>query len=31
MIEGEEDGAEEGCRLLVRVGLELGIDVDDER
>jgi hypothetical protein len=30
LIEGEEDGAEEGCRLLVRVGLEVRMDIDDE-
>jgi len=30
LIESKEDGTEEGCRLLVRVGLELRMDVDDE-
>ena len=29
-VEGEEDGAEEDCGLIVRVGLEFGIDVDNE-
>ena len=29
-IESEEDGAEEGCGLLVRIGSEVGVDVDDE-
>ena len=29
-VEGEEDSAEEGCRLLVWVGSELGLDVNDE-
>ena len=30
LIEGEEDGTEEGRRLLVRIGLEVRVDVDDE-
>jgi len=30
LIESEEDGLEEGRRLLVRVGLEVRMDVDDE-
>jgi hypothetical protein len=30
LVEGEKDCAEEGCRLLVRIGLELRVDVDDE-
>ena len=29
-IEGEEDCAEEGCGLFVRIGLETRVDVDDE-
>ena len=30
LVEGEEDRAEEGCGLLVRIGLETRVDVDDE-
>ena len=30
LIESEENCAEEGGRLLVRIGLEVGMDVDDE-
>ena len=30
MIEGEEDGTEEGCSLIARIWLKLLIDVDDE-
>ena len=30
VIEGEEDGAEEGRRLVVGVGLEFRLDIDDE-
>ena len=30
LIESEEDCTEEGGRLLVRIGLEVGMDVDDE-
>jgi len=30
LVEGEEDRTEEGCRLLVRIGLETRVDVDDE-
>ena len=30
MIEGEEDGAEEGRGLVVRVGLKVRLDIDDE-
>jgi len=30
LIESEEDGTEEGRGLVVRVGLEVGMDVDDE-
>jgi len=30
LIEGEGGGTEEGCRLVVRIGLEVGMDVDDE-
>ena len=30
LVEGEEDGAEEGHGLVVGVGLEFGMDVDDE-
>ena len=30
LIESEEDGAEEGGRLLVGIGLEVGIDIDDK-
>ena len=31
LIEGEEDGTEEGSRLLVGVGLEVRMDIDDKR
>ena len=31
LIKGEEDGAEGGCRLFVRIGLELRMDVGDKR
>ena len=30
LVEGEENGAEEGGGLLVRIGSEVGMDVDDE-
>jgi hypothetical protein len=30
LVESEEDGAEEGGRLLVGIGLEIRMDVDDE-
>ena len=30
LVEGEEDRTEEGCGLGVRIGFELGLDVDDE-
>ena len=30
MVEGEEDGVEEGCRPVIGIGLELGLDVDDK-
>ena len=30
LIESEEDGAEEGSGLLVGIGLEFGMDIDDE-
>ena len=30
LIESEEDGAEEGNRLLIGIGLELRMDIDDE-
>ena len=30
LVEGEEDRTEKGSRLVVRVGLELRVDVDDE-
>ena len=30
LIESEEDGTEEGRRLLVGIGLEVRVDVDDE-
>ena len=30
LIESEENCAEEGGRLLVRIGLEVGMDIDDE-
>ena len=30
LVESEEDCAEEGGGLLVRIGLEVGMDVDDE-
>jgi len=30
LIEGEEDGPEEGCGLFIRIGLEVRMDVDDE-
>jgi len=30
LVEGEEDGTEEGRRLLVGIGLEARVDVDDE-
>ena len=30
MIKGEEGGSEEGCWLLVRVGLELRVVADSE-
>jgi len=30
LVEGEKDRAEEGCRLLVRIGLETRVDVGDE-
>ena len=31
LIEGEEDRTEEGCGLIVWIGLETRVDVDDER
>ena len=31
LIEGEEDRAEEGGRLLVGIGLEVRMDIDDKR
>ena len=30
LVKGEEDGTEESYRLVVRVGLEFRIDIDDE-
>ena len=30
MIEGEKDGAEESCRLIIGIWLKLFIDIDDE-
>jgi len=30
LVEGEEDCTEDGCGLLVRIGLEPRVDVDDE-
>jgi len=30
LIESEEDGTEKGCGLLIRVGTEVGMNVDDE-
>ena len=30
LVEGEKDRAEQGCRLLVRVGLESRVDIDGE-
>jgi len=30
LVEGEEDCTEDGCRLLVRIGLETRVDIDDE-
>ena len=30
MVEGEEESAEEGCRLVVKIWLKLFINVDDE-
>ena len=30
LVEGEEDRAQEGSRLIIRVGLEFRVDVDDE-
>ena len=30
LVESEEDRAEEGGGLFVRIGLEVGIDIDDE-
>jgi len=30
LVEGEKDRTEEGCGLLVRIGLETRVDVDDE-
>jgi len=31
LVESEEDGTEEGRRLLVRVGFEERMDIEDER
>ena len=31
LIEGEEDGTEEGRRLFVWIGFQLRLDIDDER
>jgi len=30
LVESEENGAEEGGGLLVRIGSEVGMDIDDE-
>jgi len=30
LVEGEENGAEEGSGLFVRIGLEVGMDIDDK-
>ena len=30
LIESEEDGAKEGCSLLIGIGLEIPIDIDNE-
>jgi len=30
LVEGEKDRTEEGCGLLVRIGLETRVDIDDE-
>jgi len=30
LVESEENGTEEGGGLFVRIGLEVGVDVDDE-
>ena len=30
LIESEEDDTEEGCRLLVQIGLEVRMDINDE-
>ena len=31
LVEGEEDRTEESCGLLIWIGLETRVDVDDER
>ena len=30
MVEGEEDGTKECCRLLIWIRFEPGMDIDDE-
>ena len=30
LVESEEDSAKKGCRLVVRIGLEVRMDIDDE-
>jgi len=30
LVESEEDGAEEGGGLFIGIGLEVGMDIDDE-